>query len=104
MLHFFWIYYFFSGFCFSAVISSPSILPIIAYQKFSGESLPSCSISSSIQNETVDERFFRLDRSRQYRISFIDFLFADQCAIKQRRENFNKIDINCKHTFFENLI
>uniref|UniRef100_A0AC35EZH3 EF-hand domain-containing protein n=1 Tax=Panagrolaimus sp. PS1159 TaxID=55785 RepID=A0AC35EZH3_9BILA len=91
MLQIFWIYFCF-GFIIS-VLSSPSILPIIAYQKFTGESLPSCSISS-YSNETVNERFYRLDRSRQYRLSFNDFLFADQCAIKYRRINFNKIDIN----------
>uniref|UniRef100_A0A914Z3V1 EF-hand domain-containing protein n=1 Tax=Panagrolaimus superbus TaxID=310955 RepID=A0A914Z3V1_9BILA len=90
----FWICYFCFGFSLSSVFTSPSILPIIAHQKFTGESLPSCSISSFIYNETVDERFFRLDRSRRYRLSFSDFLFADQCAIKNRRENFNKIDIN----------
>ena len=75
------------------ILSHPSELPIIAYQRLTGQSLPSCSISV---NESVDERFHRLDRFRRRRLSFTDFLFADQCAIQIRKSNFDKIDTNCK--------
>jgi len=63
----------------------------LAQIRLTGEIPLTCSIK---EDDTLEARFRRLDVGRYGKISFDDFLFADQCAIQERKDKFNKLDIN----------
>ena len=66
-------------------------LSTLAQIKLTGELPPTCSIK---EDATVEARFHRLDAGKNGKIGFDDFLFADQCAIKERKTKFEILDIN----------